>query len=633
MAQQPVDAAEPRMPSPLAQTGKRGTIRRGNAARLFGYDLFISFALGPPPRGTHSYASDLARRLRERDFTVFFSEDEAPPGEQLDRTLLAALQRSKTLVVIANRGTLEDPRWVRKEVEEFSIRHPSRPVIPISVAGAIQDPTLADQARQWLSVQDKNRIWLDESEDAAIHGIASEALVERLALAPARFRSNVRWRWVVRAVALSLTALAIALGVAAKMANDARQRAEDARGRAEGLVQFMLFDLSSKLKAIGRLELMDAVNAKVKDYYDKLGVDTSSREREMEYDRAASFVNQGDTLLAEGKRPEARKAFAQSFEIVTRLLNADPNNSEWLSELAVTNDRLGDVEKMAGSLDTAQKAYEQSLALRERLGRANSSRSDWQRNLWVSYNKLGDVWSVKNQLDLARDAVEKGLSIAQRLAAADSNDLTRQLDLAASYEKLGDVEMKARRFDQASEAYARGLKIREGTAKTDPDNALLLRDLAMSDRQIGDAAAGAGNGSIARPAYERSIATMVRLAKTDPRNAGWQHDLGGLYVRLGDTDLNARDLSGAEAAYQKGLEIGERLTAADPGNDEWQGDLSVTYERFGLLLELQNEPEKALTLYEKGRAISERLVARNPNNAVWKSDLEWVNGKIAKLRQ
>ena len=36
--------------------------RSSFASRLFGYDIFLSFALGPPPRGTHSYASDLARR-------------------------------------------------------------------------------------------------------------------------------------------------------------------------------------------------------------------------------------------------------------------------------------------------------------------------------------------------------------------------------------------------------------------------------------------------------------------------------------------------------------------------------------------------------------------------------------------
>src|SRR5215471_8186028 len=57
--------------------------KRNSAARFFGFDVFISFALGPPPRGTQSYASDLARRLRERDFTVFFSEDEASPASGL----------------------------------------------------------------------------------------------------------------------------------------------------------------------------------------------------------------------------------------------------------------------------------------------------------------------------------------------------------------------------------------------------------------------------------------------------------------------------------------------------------------------------------------------------------------------
>src|SRR5438874_705435 len=160
------------------------------ASRLFGFDIFLSFALGPPPRGTHSYASDLARRLRERDFNVFFSEDEAPPGAQLDHTLRRALLRSKTLVVIANRGTLQDPRWVRKEVEEFHAFRSWRPVIPINVGGALQDPRLAATTQAWLGYQDK--IWLDESDDANATGIASDDVVTRLATAPARVKANTK---------------------------------------------------------------------------------------------------------------------------------------------------------------------------------------------------------------------------------------------------------------------------------------------------------------------------------------------------------------------------------------------------------------------------------------------------------
>jgi WD40 repeat protein len=209
--------------------GKSSAPKRNNAARIFGYDVFISFALGPPPRGTHSYASDLARRLRERDFTVFFSEDEAPPGEQLDSTLLKALLRSHTLVVIANRGTLQEPRWVRQEVEQFTSRHADRPIIPISIGGALQDATLAEQARQWLKFDDK--IWLDDSEDAVAQGIVSDELVKRLALAPAGRSSNVKWRRVIRAIVAVLAVLTVA---AIGFGIDARRQSREAK-RQQGI--------------------------------------------------------------------------------------------------------------------------------------------------------------------------------------------------------------------------------------------------------------------------------------------------------------------------------------------------------------------------------------------------------------
>jgi hypothetical protein len=119
-----------------AQAGTSRAPKRNFISRVFGYDLIISFALGPPPRGTHSYASDLARRLRELDFTVFFSEDEASPGEQLDSTLINALYRSRTVVVIANRGTLQEPRLRTRQTDhsalvQLAIQSASRPTEPL----------------------------------------------------------------------------------------------------------------------------------------------------------------------------------------------------------------------------------------------------------------------------------------------------------------------------------------------------------------------------------------------------------------------------------------------------------------------------------------------------------------------
>lgn len=97
------------------ETKNRRKVRSGswlNSSLLFGYDFFISFTLGPAPRGTTSYASDLARCLRERDYTVFFSEDEAPPGAELDSTLRRALHRTRVLLVIVNEIALNESRWI-----------------------------------------------------------------------------------------------------------------------------------------------------------------------------------------------------------------------------------------------------------------------------------------------------------------------------------------------------------------------------------------------------------------------------------------------------------------------------------------------------------------------------------------
>ena len=200
------------------------------ASRLFGYDVFISFALGGPPRGSQSYASDLARRLRDADLSVFFSEDEAPPGEPLSDTLRRALLRSKLLVVIVNRGTLEAPNWVRTEVETFRSSCPGRPVIPVCLDSSFRDQSLSDSAQAWL--HHEGNIWLDEQADVATRGLATDAVVTRLLTAPRRLRANTLWRALVRAIGLGLAALTAVATWQAIVATRERDRATALRDQA-----------------------------------------------------------------------------------------------------------------------------------------------------------------------------------------------------------------------------------------------------------------------------------------------------------------------------------------------------------------------------------------------------------------
>jgi WD40 repeat protein len=181
--------------------------RRVNWPRVFGYDFFISFKLGSSPLGTQRYAADLAYRLNQLGFTVFFSEEEAPPGEKLDSTLVTNLHLSKILVVIVNEGAILHSQWIRREVEEFRRKHPHRKIIPINVDNAFEQYGLQANLSDWLHHDDK--IWLNESKQSVEEGKVSDELLTRLLTAPNFIRSNTRLNLAIITILLTLTGLSV----------------------------------------------------------------------------------------------------------------------------------------------------------------------------------------------------------------------------------------------------------------------------------------------------------------------------------------------------------------------------------------------------------------------------------------
>ena len=209
--------------------------RRLLSERLFGFDVFISFALGEPPRGTFTYASDLARRLQAADHTVFLCEDRLECGESLNPSIESAIKNSRSIVFIVNKDTLENPGWLKTELAYFRHHRKARPIIPICLDDSLNSiPTNIDppiwhdfHLRKFITESPST----SETGDAIARN-ASDTTVNSITSAISRFRSNLRWRALVCAVMVILVSITGAALRESQRANRSRSDALHQRDSA-----------------------------------------------------------------------------------------------------------------------------------------------------------------------------------------------------------------------------------------------------------------------------------------------------------------------------------------------------------------------------------------------------------------
>jgi len=92
--------------------------------------------------------------------------------------------------------------------------------------------------------------------------------------------------------------------------------------------------------------------------------------------------------MSAGKLDDARRWFDKVFAIPKALANANPSNTAWQRDLAVSYERLGAVTVSAGKLDDARGWFDKSLAVRNTLAEANPNNVTWQRELCTTLGEM-----------------------------------------------------------------------------------------------------------------------------------------------------------------------------------------------------------------------------------------------------
>ena len=454
---------------------------------------------------------------------IFIDRAELAAGPDLSAQVRAALGQSAALIVVASPAARAS-RWVGQEIALFRQLNPDRPVLAALVDGdpdaafpdglvRLGDTPVEPLAADFRKGRDGWRLGLLKLV-AGLTGQPLDRLVQREAQARQR-----------RVMAVTAGAVLLSLVLAALLvaAIRARNEAERQRAEAEGLVEFMLTDLRDRLKGVGRLDVMDAVNRRAFAYYGDQH-DLAALPPDSLLRRARVIGAMGEDDENRGMPAQARSKYLELHRVTGTMLASDPDNPELIFAHAQSENRLALIENSTGDNAAARPRFKSALALLDRLP-ATGVRPEWRRlRSYVVGNLCAIELQVSGKPQQAVAYCRSAIALGESLMA-DSKPESRpalQYDLVFHFIWLGDAQAASGDKAGASQSYRKSLALSDALQQSDPAN-LQWREQRMEVAfQLARRAARGQFDQPARELLDVADRESAFLVQQDPANQFWR---------------------------------------------------------------------------------------------------------------
>jgi tetratricopeptide (TPR) repeat protein len=488
-------------------------------------------------------------------------------------------------------------------------------------------------------------------------------------------RQHRRTRRVVWAAAVMLILLTIASLTAGWIARQQRNRAVHARSEAERLIEFMLFDLRDKLEPIGRLDLLEGVNRRTREFYEAFPV--AEDDPLMRYQRSVSLSSAADYLRRRGDPAQALGTATESWQLLKQTADRNPQDVEAVRHLAIgtvelarVHQDLGDLaqteqlmrdavsalEPLAGAAgdrvkgDLAYchralgnilherrnveglKSLDRALSLYRDLASRNPSVLQWRQGVADALDARGGMLKDFDRLPDALQSYRQSLDMARKLAEEDPGDAQRQFDLAAAHGAIATVLDEQGNWSAAHDELTIKRRFLQRLVDLDPPNMVWQQDLADTDGQIGTVLTRMRRFDDAVRSHQAAIDRLARLLAVNARNPTWSQALASAHDALGDTQYSAGRYEPGIRAYLAGLRIMIDLGKAYPDHPVIQRSKAIAYSKAAqIYAEGVQDRSAALTLYKNVVATFERMTKAYPRNVMAQNDLAVAQEQIARV--
>jgi tetratricopeptide (TPR) repeat protein len=524
----------------------------------------------------------------ERLQPIFRDRDELGTAMDLTTEITAALQSSLFLVVLCSPAAAAS-RWVNEEVRSFKRLHGGERVRAIILEG---EPFSGDPATECFPEALRFHVGADGrlsevrteplAADLRPGGDGRKFAVSKLVagLTGVRLdelvqRENQRRSRTMRALAAGLSALVLIFAglalEAVRQRNAARLAqtdAEAARKDAEGLVEFMLTDLRTRLNAVGRLDVLDAVGKRAIAYYDARDLGKADPDALGRRARAQLLVGEIDNLR--GDLDSALAAYEAAAATTEEQLARDRGNPQRIFDHAQSVFWVGYIAWQRGDAAQAKSRFTQYHDYAQRLLAIDPDKDEWQMELEFAYSNLGTLALDQGQAAVAEAFFRKSLAVSTGLAERHAGDVERLIAHGQSYAWLADALHRQAKVAEARAARLSELALYASVDAWKSDNAAIRNRTATALYRLAQIEISAGELQEAAARAKDAVRSFDQLLAGDPDNMEQADRTSLAYAVLGEVHLHLGQTEQARITLMRSIEIAERLVARDGSVAQWR---------------------------------------------------------------
>lgn len=574
---------------------------------------------------------------------IFKDREEEAAGASIGAAIEAALSQSEFLIVLCSPRSAQS-KWVNREVAWFKTHRDPKKILTLIVGGEPGASAISGRETEecfpkalLFKVAPDDLQPTDEAEDAPLAADARESGDGRrgakLKLAAALLgvgldelvkrddrRRSARRRAAMSAMAASIAVLAGITFYAIVQRNEAvaaQAKAEAAEkdakfqaDKAQDLVEFMLTDLRERLNAVGRLDILETVAARLLESYakdDLAKLDANALGR-----RARVLLLLGEVDNTRGNLDAALARYKEASATTEELLRRNPESAQQIFDHAQSAYWVGYIAWQRGDAVLAKKQFTQYYELAQRLIAIDPDKDEWRMEVGYAVNNLGVLAMDQGEAAGAEIAFRQYLEVTSRLATANTRDVQRQIEVGQAYAWLADSLLRQSKIYQALEQRRAEIDVYEEALLTQKGSMALGERLAVAQYSVALLELSAGNPQHALTFASAGANLAEELLALEPSSAQLADRTAFAHAVLGEAQMHVGAIADARRSLARSLALSDSLVEREASVSEWKFITTMDAKLLDARLEAAaGEASRAVAKFSVVEAALRPVVATN----------------------